>query len=98
LAPRDLGKAASPAAFALTERYAAVLAASACLNVWRHSKDEFLADPRWLLVALHRIGTRRSSPAPPAGLSDAGKWLLAELLARYETPRGFDLSARPVAG
>jgi alkylation response protein AidB-like acyl-CoA dehydrogenase len=94
LAPRDVGAAAGPAAFDLVERYTTVLAASACLNVWRHSTDRFLADPRWILAALHRLGPDRSRDLP----ADIREWLVSELLDRYQQARGFDLAAQPVAG
>ncbi len=100
LAPRDVGPAASPDAFALTARYAAVLAASACLNVWCHSERGFLSDPAWLLAALRRLAARMGQPAadPPAQHPPAQHPLYAELTARFDQSRGFDLAAQPVAG
>jgi alkylation response protein AidB-like acyl-CoA dehydrogenase len=95
LAPRDVGPAASPAAFALTARYAAVLAASACLNVWRHSGGGFLADPAWLLAALRRLAARIGQPVTDPVVDQA---LHAELGARFAQSRSFDLAAQPVAG
>jgi len=72
-----------------------VLAASACLNVWRHSPDGFLSDPAWLLAALGRLATRMGEPAaaPPPEHP-----LYTELAARFDQSRSFDLAAQPVAG
>ncbi len=95
LTPRDVGPAASPDAFALTARYAAVLAASACLNVWRHSEDRFLSDPAWLLAALGRLAARIDRPTDGRA---ADHPLFPELTARFEQSRSFDLAAQPVAG
>ncbi len=95
LAPRDVGPAASPDAFALTARYAAVLAASACLNVWRTSEAGFLSDPAWLVAALRRLTVRLGGPVPGPTTDHP---LHAELAARFDQSLAFDLAAQPVAG
>ena len=65
LAPRDVGPAAGPDAFALTARYAAVLAPSACLNVWRTARTASCPTPPGCWP--HWGGSRPAStcPRPP---------------------------------
>jgi alkylation response protein AidB-like acyl-CoA dehydrogenase len=92
LPPRELSVMAAPETYGLTNRYMAVLAASACLNVWLQQQgghDPFLRDPAWILAALGRLAT---PPTPPAaGVEDR---LFVELLARLRTGRSFDLADR----
>jgi alkylation response protein AidB-like acyl-CoA dehydrogenase len=97
LGPRDVSMAASPAAFALTTRYATLLAASAALNMWRHSTDPFLHDPAWLEAALRRLGNGIGLDLPgPTGSTH--ERITTELIDRYDTRRGLDLAAAPIAG
>ena len=90
LAPRDLTVGASAEALALPARYANVIAASACVNIWRHTTDtgSFLADPTWVIAALRRLAR-----TPTAGRPVAER-LFAEVRARGAGGRGFDLSNR----
>ncbi|MBP2702775.1 acyl-CoA dehydrogenase family protein [Microbispora sp. RL4-1S] len=97
LRPRDLGVAATPEALAVPARLAAVLAASACLGVWRHAGDPFLKDPAWVVAALTRLTARIGTgdgrlPAPLA------ERLLSETLTRYADGRAFDLAGGPIPG
>ncbi|RFU41880.1 acyl-CoA dehydrogenase [Actinomadura logoneensis] len=94
LPPGDLSVDARPEALDLPARYAAVLAATACVNVWLHNRDrggEFLADPRWVVAALRRIVIRlRRDPGPRS--RDQDRVLAAEALARHHRNSGFGLS------
>ncbi|RKI03357.1 acyl-CoA dehydrogenase, partial [Corallococcus praedator] len=98
LPPRELTATASPAAYALTTRAITLMAASACVNVWRQQADDaFLGDPAWLLAALHRLDVwreRAQGPLPEAIRSR----LFAELHARHEDARTFDLNQTPLSG
>ncbi|HEY6423371.1 MAG TPA: acyl-CoA dehydrogenase family protein [Pseudonocardiaceae bacterium] len=90
--PGERGVLAGPASLALTDRYATLLAAAACIGVWTHHPGQLgPAGTAWLQAALsrllHRIGRH---PAPvPTELDDA---LYAELLRRAGERRGFGLS------
>jgi alkylation response protein AidB-like acyl-CoA dehydrogenase len=85
-----------PKAFALTDRYALLLAASAVLNVWRAAgpEDAFLSDPAWAATALDRLCGRLGLPSPdlPAVYRER---LLRELHDRCDQRRGLDLYALP---
>ncbi|WP_159104894.1 acyl-CoA dehydrogenase [Plantactinospora sp. BB1] len=99
LRPADLGPGARPEALALAARYATVLAAAACLNVWAHERDDaFLGDPGWLVVALHRLARDAGLPvaADPAPVAARRPLLYAELAARFADGRSFDLANRPL--
>jgi hypothetical protein len=73
-----------------------LLAASSCLNVWRHvldGPDEFLRHPGWLIAVLTRLADRL----------DRGRWqvpahlrghLYEEVVRRYQESIGFDLAGR----
>ncbi|MDG4786437.1 acyl-CoA dehydrogenase [Micromonospora sp. WMMD1102] len=98
LPPADRTVIAGRRSFELTDRYATVLAAAACLGVWRHGPaDPFLRDPRWLLAALSRLAGRLGIDpgTAPDGLADH---IYAELLERHQDNRGFDLVNRRLAG
>ncbi|GAB3975605.1 hypothetical protein [Plantactinospora veratri] len=98
LPPRDRTVIAGRRSFELTDRYATVLAAAACLGVWRHNQDDpFLRDTPWLLAALTRLAGRLGLDpgAAPDGLE---RHLFIELLARHQDNRGFDLVNRRLAG
>jgi alkylation response protein AidB-like acyl-CoA dehydrogenase len=100
---KDRTVLASPRAYAIADRYALLLAAAACLGVWRNQGEErdsstgFLADPCWLAVALARLGKRLGRPLPklPEGWEEK---LLDEVLARYHEARSYDLYDTPIAG
>ncbi|MDL4774211.1 acyl-CoA dehydrogenase [Actinomadura xylanilytica] len=93
LAPRDLTVDARPEVLELPARYAAVLAATACVNVWLHSRDrseDFLADPQWVTAALRRIAGRLGrDPGPRPRHHDEA--LAADVLARHRRGGGFGL-------
>ncbi|WP_220446700.1 acyl-CoA dehydrogenase [Nonomuraea deserti] len=97
LRPMETGVGASPEALAIPARLAAVLAASACLGVWRHAEGGFLADPTWVVAALTRLTARigKGDGHLPAPLT---RRLMSELLTRHEDSRGFDLTAGSIAG
>ncbi|MEV1004739.1 acyl-CoA dehydrogenase [Nonomuraea sp. NPDC050202] len=97
--PHRLTVTADTAALATTSRYAALLAASACLNIWWHHRaaDVFVGDPRWVAAALRRL----LAGVPRHGLllgerGDHTPWLYAELVRRFEEGRSFDLSDQPL--
>ncbi|KAA2257574.1 acyl-CoA dehydrogenase [Solihabitans fulvus] len=96
LAPRNRTPLAAPISFELAERYAIVLAASACLGVWRHNQDHpdpFLRDTAWLVAALGRL-TARLGRDPVPGAAAVEPAVFAALVERHESNRGFDLVGR----
>ncbi|GAA4715827.1 acyl-CoA dehydrogenase [Phytohabitans rumicis] len=97
--PHDLAVGGDPAALDLAARYATVLAASACLNVWLANRDHagFTGDPRWVTAALLRLAADvgRGSGALPDHLVEP---LYAELSARYAAAHSFDLSRVDLPG
>jgi hypothetical protein len=98
LPPRDRTVIAGRRSFDLTDRYATLLAASACLGVWRHNQaDPFLRDTPWLLAALSRLAGRLGlgPETAPDGLAEH---LYTELLDRHRDGRSFDLVNRRLAG
>ena len=99
LPERDYAALANPRGYALAERYALLLAASAALGVWleAHNRRDpgFLADPAWVTGALGRVclrlgvavaGEGRASAAPGAAAE-----VRAELARRLETGGSLDL-------
>ncbi|WP_051836354.1 acyl-CoA dehydrogenase [Streptomyces sp. NRRL WC-3742] len=89
----------SPHAFGQADRYTLVLAAAACLGVWREQRDgedDFLADPSWVTAALYRLGRRLGLPLPdrPSGTEQR---VLAEVLARLHGRRSLDLYGSALA-
>lgn len=96
------GKAAllTPSSYALADRYALVCAAAAALGVWRAQLgtdgDPFLADPRWPLGALTRIGERLGLVLPTRA-EDYEQWALREVFARHRAGQSFDLYRTPDA-
>lgn len=100
LTPGDLTVAARPEALRLAARYAAVLAATACVNIWLHNQerhDTFLSDPSWAVAALGRIAERmgRDPGQRPRHVTEL---LSAEVLSRHRDRRGFGLSNRRPPG
>ncbi|WP_329245828.1 acyl-CoA dehydrogenase family protein [Streptomyces canus] len=96
LTPVDLSVAARPEALRLAARYAAVLAAVACVNVWLHNRDRhdaFLGEPHWAVAALGRIAERVGRD-PGQRSPHLTERLSAEVLARHRDRRGFGLSNR----
>lgn len=101
LRPRDLGPAPRPEALELAARYATVLAASACLNVWAHEQaDRFLGDPAWAVAALYRLacGARLPVADGTTPIATRRELVYAELADRFAGGRSFDLADRPVPG
>ncbi|WP_405937300.1 acyl-CoA dehydrogenase [Streptomyces sp. NBC_00726] len=78
--------------FLLAERYVLLLAAAACLGVWRTAErsDGFLADPLWVTAALHRLAGRLGPRRGALSQAAAGA-LFDELSARHDDARTFDL-------
>ncbi|TKG60514.1 acyl-CoA dehydrogenase [Prauserella endophytica] len=85
----ERGVTASHRSLALTERYAWLLAASACLNSPR------AADPQWTDAVLERIGLRsgRTTERTSTAALDAAYQDMAD---RAATGRSFDLDPEPV--
>ncbi|MEO3978987.1 acyl-CoA dehydrogenase family protein [Streptomyces sp. CAU 1734] len=100
LSPQDRTALASPASFALADRYAVFLAAASVLGVWRAARDggdPFLADPAWAAAALHRLARRlgqRPADLPPACEGRVQE----EVLRRFHERRSYDLHDTPLAG
>jgi alkylation response protein AidB-like acyl-CoA dehydrogenase len=100
LSPQDRTALASPHAYAVADRYALVLAGSACLNVWLDRQPDgsaFLDDPRWLTAALTRV-VRRLGRTLPEGAELDVDWMLREVLERHRSARSYDLYDTPLAG
>ncbi|MFI6345318.1 acyl-CoA dehydrogenase family protein [Streptomyces sp. NPDC050560] len=100
LSPEDRTALASPASFALADRYAVLLAAASAIGVWRRARggdDAFLADPSWLAAVLHRLAGRLGQQRPdlPAGCEAR---VHEEVLRRYRERRSYDLYDTPIAG
>jgi alkylation response protein AidB-like acyl-CoA dehydrogenase len=100
LAPHELTASASAECYELTARYAVVLAASACVNVWRHNQehDDLMRDPAWVIAALERLAARLGASLPPPLPENVGARLFSELMTRYEAGHGFDLMNRALPG
>ncbi|MFE1954690.1 MULTISPECIES: acyl-CoA dehydrogenase family protein [Streptomyces] len=100
LAPQDRTALASPATFALADRYAVLLAAASAIGVWQQARggdDAFLADPAWLAAVLHRLAVRLGQQ--PADLPPAVEARIHdEVTRRFEQRRSFDLYDTPLAG
>ncbi|MCY0947063.1 acyl-CoA dehydrogenase [Streptomyces antarcticus] len=100
LPPRDRTLAAGRRGFALADRYALVLAAAACLGVWRVARDALdgqglVGDPAWAIGALHRLATRLG--LRPAPLSEGVTARLHdELVLRHDRRITLDLAAGPL--
>ncbi|MEU1280332.1 acyl-CoA dehydrogenase [Streptomyces sp. NPDC005805] len=91
----------SPHSLGLADRYTLVLAAAACLGVWREQRsaqdgDPFLADPAWPSAALYRLCRRLGLPLPDRPLA-AERRVLDEALARLRGRRSYDLYGSPLA-
>jgi alkylation response protein AidB-like acyl-CoA dehydrogenase len=99
IAPDDRKALISPHAFGLADRYALVLAAAACLGVWREQRaegDPFLADASWPTAALYRLARRLGLPLPDRP-SAGERRVLAEVLARLQGRRSYDLYGSALA-
>jgi alkylation response protein AidB-like acyl-CoA dehydrogenase len=99
----DRAALASPHSFGLADRYTLVLAAAACLGVWREQQaapagrvDAFLADPSWITAVLYRLARRLGLPLPDRP-GACERRVLDETVARLHTRRSFDLYGSPLA-
>ncbi|MEU0439731.1 MULTISPECIES: acyl-CoA dehydrogenase [unclassified Streptomyces] len=100
LAPEDRTALASPATFALADRYTVLLAAASVIGVWqqaRTAEDPFLADPAWAAAALHRLA-RRLGQNPPDLPAAAEARVHDEVLRRFHDRTSYDLYDTPLAG
>ena len=101
LTPQDRTALASPASFALADRYTVLLAAAAVLGVWRgqaeDGADSFLADPSWAAEALQRLSRRlgHKSADLPSGCAER---VHDEVLRRFREHRSYDLYDSELAG
>ncbi|PDP86492.1 hypothetical protein CQJ94_16715 [Glycomyces fuscus] len=93
LHPTDIGVDAAPEVLRLPARYAALLAASSCINVWQEYGAQ--GDPAWLIAALHRL-SRSLGYAGIDDISPMRERLYSQLAERYAAHESFDLSRRPL--
>ncbi|MFE5210996.1 acyl-CoA dehydrogenase [Streptomyces sp. NPDC056600] len=103
VAEGDREALSSPRSFGLADRYTLVLAAAACLGVWREERraptgpaSAFLATPAWITAALYRLVERLGLPLPdrPEGQE---RLVLDEVVARLHNRRSYDLYASRLA-
>ncbi|MER7111618.1 acyl-CoA dehydrogenase family protein [Streptomyces sp. NPDC000229] len=98
----DRAALASPHNFGLADRYTMVLAAAACLGVWRGRRSApgaagtFLADAAWPTAALYRLCRRLGLPLPDRP-GACERRVLAEALSRLHGRRSYDLYDSPLA-
>lgn len=100
LPPRQRLASAGPVSFDLVDRYATILAASACFGVWQHSQDRhgtLLRGTQWIVAALRRLA-ERSGSGPAWGAAHGVEQLFGELRARHDDGRSFDLADSRLAG
>jgi alkylation response protein AidB-like acyl-CoA dehydrogenase len=98
--PAERSVKASGATFALASRYSVLLAAGACVGVWRAERSRgtpFLGEPFWIQAALGRLRQRFSGErvVSPVGVREA---LFRELRARGQARMTFDLEKATIAG
>ncbi|MEV7981415.1 acyl-CoA dehydrogenase [Streptomyces sp. NPDC086519] len=93
---------ASPHSFGLADRYTLVLAAAACLGVWREQQsapadrvDSFLADSAWTTAVLYRLVRRLGLPLPDRP-GACERRVLDEIVARLHNRRSYDLYGSPL--
>ncbi|MFF1360695.1 acyl-CoA dehydrogenase [Streptomyces sp. NPDC058297] len=103
VAEGDREALSSPQSFGLADRYTLVLAAAACLGVWREQRsapagrpDAFLAAPAWVTAVLYRLVARLGLPLPDRPVA-AQRLVLEEVVARLHNHRSYDLYASPLA-
>jgi hypothetical protein len=100
LAPEDRTALASPATFALADRYTVLLAAASVIGVWQQARggdDTFLADPAWAAAALHRLARRLGQTPPDLPAPVEGR-VHEEVLRRFHDRTSYDLYDTPLAG
>ncbi|MFF2509087.1 acyl-CoA dehydrogenase [Streptomyces sp. NPDC058067] len=104
VAEGDREALSSPQSFGLADRYTLVLAAAACLGVWREQRaatadgraDAFLAAPAWVTAVLYRLVARLGLPLPDRP-AEPERLVLDEVVARLHNRRSYDLYASPLA-
>ncbi|MBB1253129.1 acyl-CoA dehydrogenase [Streptomyces sp. OF3] len=97
LPPAARGVAADHRALALTERYAWLLAAAACVGTaTRTGPTGGTPDPRWLRAVLERIGRRSGRLPEPRDIAPLDA-LYGELEHRVATGVSLDIDPEPVA-
>ncbi|MFF8646114.1 acyl-CoA dehydrogenase [Streptomyces sp. NPDC015345] len=91
----ELGVTTGPHASELVTRTGHLLAASACLGIWRHNRrlGGRQSDPRWLQALLTRLHGRLTG-RPTALPDELAEPLVTELLDRLAAGRSFDLTGR----
>jgi len=100
LKPSDLTVMASPEIYDLSNRYATIIAASSCVNIWINNKqtDSFqLGNPAWIIAALIRLSNHinNQSEVIPEHIESQ---LFNQLLDRYNHAKSFDLMNRKLPG
>lgn len=99
LSPHDPAALATPEVRALADRYALVVTASACVAAWENGGGP--EDPAWLLLALHRLGSRlgsRLDRAPSDALGPSRERVLAEVIHRFRKNLSYDLYRTQLSG
>ena len=103
VAEGDREALSSPRSFGLADRYTLVLAAAACLGVWREQRsapagraDAFLAAPAWVTAVLYRLVARLGLPLPDRPVASQ-RLVFEEVVARLHNRRSYDLYASPLA-
>jgi alkylation response protein AidB-like acyl-CoA dehydrogenase len=98
LPPGELSAQASPASYDLAARYAWLLAASACLNVFLAAPPGAMqADSQWLAMVLRRVGHKLGwarVDVPPTRRA----WWFAQLMQRFDQAQTFDLQRLDLPG
>ncbi|WP_432181140.1 acyl-CoA dehydrogenase [Streptomyces sp. NBC_00063] len=103
VAEGDREALSSPQSFGLADRYTLVLAAAACLGVWREQRsapagraDAFLAAPAWVTAVLYRLVARLGLPLPDRPVASQ-RLVFEEVVARLHDHRSYDLYASSLA-
>lgn len=92
----QVGSKAGPDSGVHAERYATLLAASACLGVWRRNRHRrVLTDTGWVRAALRRLLGRLVPGIPPCPIH-LDEALFTELSRRARERAGFCLDEDPV--
>jgi alkylation response protein AidB-like acyl-CoA dehydrogenase len=98
LRPLELAPQAARRSYELADRYAVLLAASCCVNVWRHNPagaGDFMGSPAWIIAALGRLALRLGRHS--VGMSDRIRsCLYGELVGRHRAAVSFDLARTPL--
>lgn len=98
LPPGERTVVAGPGSFDLVDRYATLLAASACVGVWSHNPGLFRSGTPWLVAALWRLAGRLGVAAMgDRGADGFDEPVFAELRRRHDEGLAFDLTAAGLA-